>query len=213
MDRKSQIYTFSSYTRVSRETINSLEIFEKMLIEENKKLNLIGKSTEKDIWKRHFLDSYQVLDFIEENDKIVMDLGSGAGFPGIIVALGIKDKKMPVKVNLLEKSRKKSSFLKRAIHKLKINVEVINENAAEEGFKLKENVFMARAFKPLEEILKLIHKKAENWKKILIFQGKNGSKELLRSSKTWDIKYKQRQSITNDDSLILEIKGLKKKIE
>jgi 16S rRNA (guanine527-N7)-methyltransferase len=213
MDRKSQIYTFSSYTRVSRETINSLEIFEKMLIEENKKLNLIGKSTEKDIWKRHFLDSYQVLDFIEENDKIVMDLGSGAGFPGIIVALGIKDKKMPVKVNLLEKSRKKSSFLKRAIHKLKINVEVINENAAEEGFKLKENVFMARAFKPLEEILKLIHKKAENWKKILIFQGKNGSKELLRSSKTWDIKYKHRQSITNNDSLILEIKGLKKKIE
>ena len=213
MDRKSQIYTFSSYTRVSRETINSLEIFEKMLIKENKKLNLIGKSTEKDIWKRHFLDSYQVLDFIEENDKIIMDLGSGAGFPGIIVALGIKDKKMPVKVNLLEKSRKKSSFLKRAIHKLKINVEVINENAAEEGFKLKENVFMARAFKPLEEILKLIHKKAENWKKILIFQGKNGSKELLRSSKTWDIKYKQRQSITNNDSLILEIKGLKKKIE
>ena len=213
MDRKSQIYTFSSYTRVSRETINSLEIFEKMLIEENKKLNLIGKSTEKDIWKRHFLDSYQVLDLIEENDKIVMDLGSGAGFPGIIVALGIKDKKMPVKVNLLEKSRKKSSFLKRAIHKLKINVEVINENATEEGFKLKENVFIARAFKPLEEILKLIHKKAENWKKILIFQGKNGSKELLRSSKTWDIKYKQRQSITNNDSLILEIKGLKKKIE
>ena len=213
MDRKSQIYTFSSYTRVSRETINSLEIFEKMLIEENKKLNLIGKSTEKDIWKRHFLDSYQVLDFIEENDKIIMDLGSGAGFPGIIVALGIKDKKMPVKVNLLEKSRKKSSFLKRAIHKLKINVEVINENATEEGFKLKENVFIARAFKPLEEILKLIHKKAENWKKILIFQGKNGSKELLRSSKTWDIKYKQRQSITNNDSLILEIKGLKKKIE
>ena len=85
MDRKSQIYTFSSYTRASRETINSLEIFEKMLIEENKKLNLIGKSTEKDIWKRHFLDSYQVLDFIEENDKIIMDLGSGAGFPGIKV--------------------------------------------------------------------------------------------------------------------------------
>ena len=90
---------------------------------------------------------------------------------------------------------------------------MINENAAEEGFKLKENVFMARAFKPLEEILKLIHKKAENWTKILNFQGKNGSKELLRSSKTWDIKYKQRQSITNNDSLILEIKGLKKKIE
>jgi 16S rRNA (guanine527-N7)-methyltransferase len=213
MDRLSQIDTFSSHTKVSRETILSLEIFEKMLISENKKLNLIGKSTIKDLWNRHFLDSYQVLDFIEENDKTIMDLGTGAGLPGIIIALGLKEKKMQIKMNLLEKSRKKTSFLKKAIHILKINAKVINDDVTKEGFKLKESVFMARAFKPLEEILTLIHKKAENWKKILIFQGKNGSKELLHASKTWDIKYKQRQSVTSNDSLILEIKELKKKIE
>ena len=211
MDRLSQIDAFSSYARVSRETILSLEIFEKMLISENKKLNLIGKSTIKDLWNRHFLDSYQVLDFIEENDKTIMDLGTGAGLPGIIIALGLKEKKMQIKMNLLEKSRKKTSFLKKAIHILKINAKVINDDVTKEGFKLKESVFMARAFKPLEEILTLIHKKAENWKKILIFQGKNGSKELLHASKTWDIKYKQRQSVTSNDSLILEIKELKKK--
>ena len=125
MDRLSQIDTFSSYTRVSRETILSLKIFEKMLISENERLNLIGKSTIKDMWKRHFLDSYQVIDFIKENDKIIMDLGSGAGLPGIIIALGLKEKKMPIKMNLLEKSRKKTSFLKKAIHILKINAEVI----------------------------------------------------------------------------------------
>ena len=213
MDRQSQIDAFSSYYQVSRETIISLEIFEKMLIEGNKKLNLIGKSTEKDIWSRHYLDSYQVLDFIEENDNNIMDLGTGAGLPGIIVALGIKEKKMSIKVNLLEKSRKKTFFLKEVIRKLKINAEVINEDVTKEGFKLKENVFMARAFKPLEGIFELIHKNAENWKKLLIFQGKNGNKELLRASKTWDIKYKQRQSVTSNDSLILEIKELKKKIE
>ena len=213
MDRKSQIDAFSSYYQVSRETIISLEIFEKMLIEGNKKLNLIGKSTEKDIWSRHYLDSYQVLDFIEENDNNIMDLGTGAGLPGIIVALGIKEKKMSIKVNLLEKSRKKTFFLKEVIRKLKINAEVINEDVTKEGFKLKENVFMARAFKPLEGIFELIHKNAENWKKLLIFQGKNGNQELLRASKTWDIKYKQRQSVTSNDSLILEIKEIKKKIE
>ena len=142
-----------------------------------------------------------------------MDLGTGAGLPGIIVALGIKEKKMSIKVNLLEKSRKKTFFLKEVIRKLKINAEVINEDVTKEGFKLKENVFIARAFKPLEGIFELIHKNAENWKKILIFQGKNGNKELLRASKTWDIKYKQRQSVTSNDSLILEIKELKKKIE
>jgi len=75
---------------------------------------------------------------------------------------------------------------------------------------LEENVFIARAFKPLEIILALIHNNAKNWRKILIFQGKTGREELLRASKTWDIKYKQRQSITSNDSSILEIKGLKK---
>jgi len=99
MDRKYQIEKFCSYNSVSRETIESLKIYENMLLYENKKLNLVGKSTIKDIWIRHFLDSYQVIDLIEESDKRIMDLGSGAGFPGIVVALGIKEKRIPLKIN------------------------------------------------------------------------------------------------------------------
>jgi len=213
MDRKYQIEKFCSYKSVSRETIESLEIYENMLLHENKKLNLVGKSTIKDIWIRHFLDSYQVIDLIDENDKMIMDLGSGAGFPGIVVALGIKEKRIPLKINLLEKSRKKTVFLKKVISKLNINVEVINEDVMQKSFELRENVFMARAFKPLEVILELIHNNAKNWKKILIFQGKTWEDELLRVSKTWNIKYKQRQSITSNDSVILEILEIKKKIE
>ena len=213
MDRKYQIEKFCSYNSVSRETIESLEIYENMLLYENKKLNLVGKSTIKDIWIRHFLDSYQVIDLIEENDKRIMDLGSGAGFPGIVVALGIKEKRIPLKINLLEKSRKKTVFLKKVISKLNINAEVINEDVMQKSFELRENVFMARAFKPLQVILELIHNNAKNWKKILIFQGKSWEDELLRVSKTWDIKYKQRQSITSNDSVILEILEIKKKIE
>ena len=74
-----------------------------------------------------------------------------------------------------------------------------------------EDVFIARAFKPLDEILKLMHKISDNWKKIIIFLGKTGQKELLQASKTWDIEYKKRMSITNSDSLIIEIKKYKKK--
>ena len=70
---------------------------------------------------------------------------------------------------------------------------------------------MARAFKPLKIILQLIHNKAENWKKIFIFLGKTGKSELLQASKIWDIKYKQRVSITNDDSIVIEINEIKKK--
>ena len=84
MVRSAQIDTFYRYTRVSRETIRSLIIYENILVKSNKSLNLIGKSTINQIWIRHFLDSYQVIDFIEENDKSLVDIGSGAGFPGIV---------------------------------------------------------------------------------------------------------------------------------
>jgi len=76
---------------------------------------------------------------------------------------------------------------------------------------LSEDVFVARAFKPLKIILPLIHNKAENWKKIFIFLGKTGKNELLQASKSWDIEYKQRVSVTSSDSIVVEINKLKKK--
>ena len=112
MDRLHQIDTFSRFTQVSRETISSLKKYEDILIKHNKKLNLIGKSTEKDIWLRHFLDSSQVIDLISKNDKEMLDFGTGAGFPGLLIAIICKDKKVPLKIKLIEKSPKKIRFLK-----------------------------------------------------------------------------------------------------
>ena len=77
--------------------------------------------------------------------------------------------------------------------------------------KLLEDVFVARAFKPLKIILQLIHNQAEKWKKIFIFLGKTGKEELLQASKSWDIEYKQRVSITNKDSVVIEVNRLEKK--
>jgi len=211
MDRVIQIDTFCRYSQVSRETITSLKKYEEMLITANKSLNLVGNSTIKDIWTRHFLDSYQVIDFIDKNDNILVDIGSGAGFPGLVLAIALKDKKIPLKVKLIEKSPKKVKFLRDLINELRLDVEVVNENILQEPKKLLEDVFIARAFKPLKIILELIHNKAENWKKIFIFLGKTGKSELLQASKNWDIEYKQRVSVTSNDSTILEINKLKKK--
>ena len=210
MDKSTQIDAFSRFTRVSRETITSLKIFEDMLINANKNLNLIGKSTINNIWSRHFLDSAQVIDFIEENDKSLMDLGSGAGFPGLVLAIILKDRKILKKIKLIEKSPKKKKFLVGVIKNINLNVEVINQNIFEEKKKLFEDVFVARAFKPLEIIFELIHSKAQNWNKIFIFLGKTGQKELLQASKSWDIEYKQRVSITSSDSFVIEVNRLKK---
>ena len=211
MDKTIQIATFSRFTQVSRETITSLKKYEDILIKANKTLNLIGNSTIKDIWTRHFLDSVQVIDFIDKNNKTLVDLGSGAGFPGLVLAIALKDRKIPLKIKLIEKSPKKVKFLKNLINELQLNVEVINQNILQEPIKFFDDVFIARAFKPLKIILQLIHNKAKNWKKIFIFLGKTGKSELLQASKCWDIEYKQRKSVTSNDSIVIEINRLKKK--
>ena len=211
MDKTIQIDTFSRFTQVSRETITSLKKYENMLIEANKTLNLIGNSTINDIWYRHFLDSVQVIDFIDENDKTLVDLGSGAGFPGIVLAITLKDRKIPLKIKLIEKSPKKVKFLRDLINKLHLDVEVINQNVLEDPKKLLGDVYVTRAFKPLKIILQLMHNKGENWKKFFIFLGKTGKSELLQASKVWDIEYKQRVSVTSNDSIVIEINKLKKK--
>jgi len=211
MDIRQQRDTFNRYIRVSRETITSLKKYENLLVENNKSTNLIGNSTIKDIWYRHFMDSAQVIEFIGENDTTVADFGSGAGFPGLVLAIIAKDRKMKFKTALIEKSRKKAKFLRSVADQLKLNVTIKNENIFGNKKKYVSDVIVSRAFKPLKIIFELIHKKTENWNKIIIFLGKSGEEELLQASKIWDIKYKQRMSITSNDSCIVEIRKLKKK--
>ena len=211
MDKSIQIDTFSRFIRVSRETITSLKKYEEYLIKSNKTLNLIGKSTVNQIWIRHFLDSSQVIDFIGKNEKDLIDLGSGAGFPGLIIAILAKDKNIPLNVKLIEKSSRKVSFLKEIIKRLNLKVQVLHLNVLEYSTRLEADLIIARAFKPLKIILQILDKNTQNWKKVFLFLGKTGQDELLQASKSWDIKYKQRMSVTSSDSVVVQINKLKKK--
>ena len=211
MEQSSQIDTFSGITQVSRETITSLKKYEEYLIKSNKTLNLIGKSTVNQIWIRHFLDSSQVIDLIGKNEKDLIDLGSGAGFPGLITAILAKDRNIPLNVKLIEKSPRKVSFLKEIIKRLNLKVQVLHLNVLENSTRLEADLIIARAFKPLKIILQILDKNTENWKKVFLFLGKTGQDELLQASKSWDIKYKQRMSVTSSDSVVIEINKLKKK--
>ena len=211
MEQSSQIDTFSGITQVSRETITSLKKYEEYLIKSNKTLNLIGKSTVNQIWIRHFLDSSQVIDFIDKNEKDLIDLGSGAGFPGLITAILAKDRNISLNVKLIEKSTKKVIFLKEIIKRLNLKVQVLHLNVLENSTRLEADLIIARAFKPLKIILQILDKNTENWKKVFLFLGKTGQDELLQASKSWNIKYKQRMSVTSSDSVVIEINKLKKK--
>ena len=211
MDRETQIDTFTRYSQVTRETITSLMKYEQFLINRNKTLNHVGNSTIRNIWYRHFLDSVQVIDFIDKNQKTLVDLGSGAGFPGLVISILAQERKIPLKIKLIEKSKKKINFLKKIITKLNLNAVVIYQNVEDEEFNFIDDTFVARAFKPLSKIFELMHNKAQNFKKIIIFLGKNGQDGLLQASKNWDIKYKQRMSVTSNDSFIIEVNKLIKK--
>ena len=104
---------------VSRETIEKLKIYQKFLIEKNKTLNLIGKNTEKSIFSRHFKDSAQIYDLIDKKLDII-DIGSGAGFPGLIVKILMENESLMGNIILIEKSPKKSNFLRDLCIKLEI---------------------------------------------------------------------------------------------
>ena len=122
-----------------------------------------------------------------------------------------KDRKISLKVKLIEKSPKKASFLREIVNYLNLNVEVLNINALTYTKKLEADLIVARAFKPLRIVLQFLDKNTENWKKVFLFLGKTGQSEFLQASKSWDIKYKQRMSVTSNDSVVIEINKLKKK--
>ena len=198
--------------QVSRETIDSLKFYEDLLLENNNKFNLISKSSEKIIKKRHILDSAQVIDLIDKNVNICADLGTGAGFPGVVLSILIKERKYKTRVDLYEKSTKKCNFLAEVVRKLNLNANVLQKNIINQK-DLYADTIVARAFKPIESIFEIVTKNFQNFQNLIVFVGKNGKQTFLDASKVWDFEYKKRMSVTSNDSLIINIKNIKKKIE
>ena len=202
-----------SNVNVSRETLRELDDFSKSVIIKNKSINLISKKTEKLIEGRHILDSAQTIDFIDKKDiKICTDLGSGAGFPGIVIGILMKSKKPFFKVIFYEKSFHKSNFLKEMTKKMKINSEVKQKNIFQEN-NLKTDVIISRAFKPLPIIFEIAKNNFKSFKYIILFLGKSGKEVLSEALKIWKFDYEEKKSLTNEESIIVKISNLEKKNE
>ena len=201
-----------SKLNVSRETIDDLLIFKKNLLKKNKSFNLISRNDEKIIDIRHIYDSAQVIDMIDKNIKKCADLGSGSGFPGIILAILSKHKDIKAHFTLYEKSLRKSDYLNEIIGKLKLDATVINKNILEIK-NVESETIIARAFKPVGEIFKILNNNFNNYKNLILFLGKRGKQTLRDASMIWDFEYKERRSMTSSDSLILNIKNIKKKFD
>ena len=180
---------------VSRETFLELEEFRSLILEKNKEINLISTNTEAISRERHIIDSAQIIDFIDENDKICVDIGSGSGLPGIVLAIIMKHKKSNMKFHLYEKSFHKSNFLREVSKKLELNTIIFQKNIFDEK-NLISDVIVTRAFKPLPVILSLVNENFKKFKNIILYLGKNGKQSLLETLSNWQFEYKEKKSLT-----------------
>ena len=207
-------YSRLSSLNVSRETFLDFESFISMIIEKNKQINIISQETAKNsaIRERHIIDSAQIIDFVNLNCNTTTDLGSGGGMPGIIIAIMLKNMKKDIKVHLYEKSHHKSTFLREVSRKLKLKTEIFQENVFDLK-KLETGTIMSRAFKPMPVVLDLVYENFLSYKNLIFFMGKNGKKVFENSLKDWELDYTEKKSLTSEDSFLLNIKDIRKKIK
>ena len=199
------------FPNVSRETCIDLEKYIDLIIQENNVINLISRANvnREYILKRHIIDSMQIIDFIDFNQKKIIDLGSGSGLPGIILSIISKNNGSKIKTAMYEKSFHKANFLKQVSTNLNLNTEVLKENIFDHTDNDKA-IITSRAFKPLPVVLELLNTNFKNFKNLIIFMGKTGNEILTETLKKWKLDYETKKSITSKDSFILNIKGIKK---
>ena len=182
----------------SDHSIEKLKKFVNLVLKENQNYNLIAKSTENQIWHRHILDSAQLVKFIDFNLNTMADLGTGAGFPGLVLEIFNKNKAFHVK--LYEKSAVKRRFLMSVIKELSLNAEVLGDVRDEV---IDSQIIVCRAFKKLDQIIQVSREIAKKPHKLLILKGQNAQEEVKNSFKKIKYPYKLETSMTNKYSKII----------
>ena len=182
----------------SPKNISDLKIFKNELLKANTRHNFISKNTETVIWHRHILDSAQLVKFIDFSKGSLSDLGSGAGFPGLILALFNKNKNFHVK--LYEKSPVKRAFLRAISGKLSIKIKIFGNIYNET---IDTDYIVSRAFKKLESIIQVSREIAKKSHKLIILKGQNAQEDLKKAFNKEKYDYKLENSITNEKSKII----------
>ena len=198
MQENEVINILQNQLNFSKKTISDIKIFVDELLKANKKHNYISKSNENIVWHRHILDSAQLVKFIDFTKGSLSDLGTGAGLPGLIIALFNKNKDFHVK--LYEKSPVKRAFLMDISKKLAINVEIYGNVY---DYFIDTDYIVSRAFKKLDEIIQVSREIAKKSHKLIILKGQNAQRDIEKAFKKEKYAYKLEQSITNVDSKII----------
>ena len=193
---------------VSRETFLRLKEYEKLLFKWNAKINLVSRSTLDNFWNRHVLDSAQFLSSVGEKAGKWVDLGSGGGLPGLVVAI-LSDEVEPVnKLFLVEADVRKAVFLKTVCRELGLKVEVYN-NRIEELPPMSANIVSARALAPLKTLCLYAKNHLEKGGVAVFAKGENWKAELVEAQKKWIFSYEAVKSTLHEGSVVLVLRGIK----
>ncbi|CAO3449811.1 16S rRNA (guanine(527)-N(7))-methyltransferase (EC 2.1.1.170) [Azospirillum argentinense] len=193
---------FQAETGVSRETLDRLAAYEATLRKWQPKINLVGPSTLPDAWRRHFLDSAQLFLLLPEGARVLVDLGSGAGFPGLVLAImGVPE------VHLVESDSRKCAFLREAARVAGAPVTVHNKRI-EAVPPIAADVVTARALAPLNDLLNWAHPFLQDRGAALFPKGQNVADELTDTTKYWKIRIERFDSRTDPTGTILRVSGI-----
>lgn len=211
---------------VSRETLPDLQRYAEILTDWQARMNLVGPSTLPDLWRRHFLDSAQLYPLLPDNDRDsarklkVFDLGSGAGFPGLVLAiLARHDKRYdggrPLRVNLIESDRKKAAFLAEAARAVGFTPDDASKTAIRIRAQRAESiepqiadVVTARALAPLDKLLPWMARFCDPQTILLIPKGEQAEAELQTAAKDWKMKIERVKSRSDARGTILVLREL-----
>ena len=195
---------------VSRETLKSFCEYEALLSKWNKKINLVSQNTLARLWNRHFLDSGQIINHVDALGKKWVDVGAGAGFPGLVVALLLRDRKIDCDMVLVEKNTNKVFFLNEVIRKLNLNVKVVNKNV-DTIEPLNADIFTARAFSELKKLIELAFRHRKERGICLFLKGENYRFELDKTLNYWFFDYDIFDSVSNSSGKIIRVKKIFKR--
>ena len=198
MQEQAVINILQEQLKFTDQSIDKLKMFETELLKANRKHNFIAKSTEGFIWSRHILDSAQLVKYINFNEGSLSDLGSGAGFPGLVLA--IYNQNFNFHVKLYEKSPVKREFLDEMIGKLKIKASLFTDVFDE---RIESAYIISRAFKKLDKIIQVSREIAKKPHKLIILKGQNAQEEANKAFKSHKYSYKLEDSMTDENSKII----------
>ncbi|MCL2473293.1 MAG: 16S rRNA (guanine(527)-N(7))-methyltransferase RsmG [Alphaproteobacteria bacterium] len=198
-------------------SINDFIEFEKNLVSWNERMNLVSGGTIPHIYERHFLDSAQLYPLLVENGKWKMenekvvsiaDLGAGAGFPSLVLAILAKQKNANIKIEAIESIKKKALFLSHMVKTLNLNV-IVRNHRIEAIVNKKYDIITARALKPMNELFKYSSKISHKDTMLIFLKGERVQEELLEAKKYWTFDERLIPSKTSDTGRIVIIEKLR----